>query len=43
VVDSPAGPVFDPNAQFNVVISILGDPIQVPYFTVSIPVEGKPE
>lgn len=43
VVDSPAGPLFDPDAEFTVVLQILGDPVQVPYFTVSIPVEGKPE
>jgi hypothetical protein len=42
VVESPVGPAFDPNAQFEVVLEILSLPIQVPYFTVNIPVEGKP-
>lgn len=42
VVESSVGPAFDPNAHFDVVLSILGLPVQVPYFTISIPVEGKP-
>lgn len=37
------GPPFDPNAHFDVMVSILGQPVQVPYFTVRVPVEGKPE
>jgi hypothetical protein len=36
------GPPFDPNAHFDVMISILGEPVQVPYFIVRVPVEGKP-
>jgi hypothetical protein len=42
VAESQVGPVFDPNAHFRVVLSVLGDQIQVPYFTISVPVEGKP-
>ncbi len=42
LVESQAGPVFDPNAHLTVVLSVLGE-IQMPYFTVSVPVEGKPE
>jgi hypothetical protein len=42
VVEAPAGPVFDPNAHFDVVLSILGEAVQMPYFTISVPVEGKP-
>lgn len=37
------GPPFDPNAHFDVMVSILGQPIQIPYFTIGVPVEGKPE
>jgi len=43
LVEAQAGPVFDPNAHFEVVLSILGQPVQMPYFTISVPVEGKPE
>lgn len=43
LVESPVGPIFDPNAHFDVVLSVLGDQIQIPYFTISVPVEGKPE
>ena len=43
LVESQAGPLFDPNAHFEVVLSVLGEPVQVPYFTISVPVEGKPE
>jgi hypothetical protein len=43
VVESSVGPVFDPDAQFEVVLSILALPVQVPYFTINIPVEGKPD
>jgi hypothetical protein len=43
LVESQAGPLFDSNAHFEVVLSILGDPVQVPYFTIRVPVEGKPE
>jgi hypothetical protein len=43
LVESQAGPLFDPNAHFEVVLSILGQPVQVPYFTIRVPVEGKPE
>jgi hypothetical protein len=43
LVEAPGGPVFDPNARFEVVLSILGEVVQVPYFTVRVPVEGKPE
>jgi hypothetical protein len=42
LVESQAGPVFDPNAHFEVVLSILGQPVQVPYFTIGVAVEGKP-
>jgi hypothetical protein len=42
LVEAQAGPVFDPNAHFEVVLSILGEPVQMPYFTISVPVEGKP-
>ena len=42
LVEAQAGPVFDPNAHFEVVLSILGEPVQVPYFTISVSVEGKP-
>jgi hypothetical protein len=43
VVEAKAGPLFDPDASFVVVLQVLGEAIQVPYFTVSVPVEGKPE
>jgi hypothetical protein len=43
LVEAPAGPVFDPDAKFEVVLQVLGDVIQTPYFTVRVPVEGKPE
>jgi hypothetical protein len=43
LVESQAGPLFDPDARFEVVLSILGDPVQVPYFIVRVPVQGKPE
>lgn len=43
VEESPVGPAFDPNAHFDVVLSILGLPVQVPYFIVVVPVEGQPE
>jgi hypothetical protein len=43
VVEGGAGPVFDPNAHFDVMLSILGQPIQMAYFTIKIPVEGKPD
>jgi hypothetical protein len=36
------GPPFDPDARFEVFVSILGDPVQVPYFTIPVLVEGKP-
>jgi hypothetical protein len=42
-VEAQAGPVFDPDAKFEVVLQVLGDLVQVPYFTVRVPVEGKPE
>lgn len=42
VVDKRLGPTFDPNAHFEVMLSIQGEPIQVPYFIVRVPVEGKP-
>jgi len=42
LVESQAGPTFDPNAHFEVVLSILGQAVQVPYFTIRVPVEGKP-
>ena len=37
------GPPFDPNAEFHVMLSILGEPVQIPYFTIKVPVEGEPE
>ena len=43
LVEAQAGPVFDPDAKFEVVLQVLGDLVQVPYFTVRVPVEGKPE
>jgi len=43
LVESQAGPIFDPNAHFEVVLSILGQVVQMPYFTIRVPVEGKPE
>ena len=43
LVESQAGPVFDPDAHFEVVLSILGEAVQMPYFTISVPVEGKPD
>lgn len=42
VVEGRVGPVFDPNAHFDVMFSIQGQPVQVPYFTIRVPVEGKP-
>ena len=42
LVEAEAGPTFDPNASFTVVLQVLGEAVQVPYFTVSVPVEGKP-
>jgi hypothetical protein len=42
-VESQSGPLFDPNAHFTVVLSVLGEQVQMPYFTISVPVEGKPE
>jgi hypothetical protein len=42
LVDSQSGPAFDPDASFVVVLTVVGAPIQMPYFTVQIPVEGKP-
>jgi hypothetical protein len=41
-VDSQVGPVFDPNAHFDVMVSIVGEPVQIAYFIVKVPVEGKP-
>jgi hypothetical protein len=43
LVESQAGPVFDPDAHFEVVLSVLGEAVQMPYFTISVPVEGKPD
>jgi hypothetical protein len=40
--DATVGPVFDPNATFEVVLAVTGQPIAVPYFVVRIPVEGRP-
>jgi hypothetical protein len=42
VVEGRVGPVFDPNAHFDVMFSILGQPVQMAYFTIRVPVEGKP-
>lgn len=42
LIEPGVGPIFDPDAHFEVVLSVLGDPIQVPYFTIKVPVEGKP-
>jgi hypothetical protein len=42
VVEGRVGPVFDPNAHFDVMFSILGQPVQISYFIVKIPVEGRP-
>jgi hypothetical protein len=43
LVEPRVGPVFDPDAHFEVFLEILGDPIQVPFFIISVPVEGKPD
>jgi hypothetical protein len=43
VVEGVMGPVFDPNAHFDVMLSIIGEPVQMAYFTIRVPVEGKPE
>ena len=42
LVEARAGPIFDPNASFVVILQVLGEAVQMPYFTVSVPVEGKP-
>jgi hypothetical protein len=42
VAEGRVGPAFDPNAHFDVMLSILGQPVQVPYFVIRVPVEGKP-
>jgi hypothetical protein len=42
LIEAGAGPIFDPNAHFEVVLSVLGEVVAVPYFTVRVPVEGKP-
>jgi hypothetical protein len=42
LIEAQAGPIFDPDAHFEVVLSILGQPVAVPYFTIRVPVEGKP-
>jgi hypothetical protein len=43
VVEGPVGPVFDPNAHFDVMLSILGEPVRVPYFITRVPVQGTPQ
>lgn len=43
LVEAQAGPVFDSDAHFEVVLSVLGEQVEVPYFTVKVAVEGKPE
>lgn len=43
LVEAEVGPVFDPDAHFEVILSVLGEPIQVPYFVIRVPVEGRPE
>jgi hypothetical protein len=42
LVEAGAGPIFNPDAKFEVVIEVLGEKVQVPYFTIRVPVEGKP-
>jgi len=42
LVEAKAGPVFDPNASFVAVVQVLGEAVQIPYFTINVPVEGKP-
>jgi hypothetical protein len=42
VIDESRGGTLDPDASFEAVVSILGDPIQIPFFAVRVPVEGKP-
>jgi hypothetical protein len=42
VVQGRLGPVFDPNAHFDVMVSVVGQPVQIAYFIVKVPVEGKP-
>ena len=43
IVDESRAGRFDPNASFEAVVTVLGDPIAVPFFTVRVPVEGKPD
>ncbi len=40
--DVGVGPLFDPDARFEVFLQIMGEPVKIPYFTIRIPVEGKP-
>jgi hypothetical protein len=42
LVDAQVGPAFDPNAQFFAVLLVSGEPVNAPYFTIKVPVEGKP-
>jgi hypothetical protein len=42
LIEPGIGPVFDPDAHFEVVLSVLGEVVAVPYFTVRVPVGGKP-
>jgi hypothetical protein len=42
LIEPGVGPIFDPDAHFEVVLSVLGEPVEVPYFTIRVPVEGKP-
>ena len=42
VVEGQIGPAFDPNAHFDVMFSILGQPVKIAYFIIKIPVEGQP-
>src|SRR3989304_1900620 len=43
LVEASVGPIFDPDASFVVVLQVLGEAVQIPYFTIDVPVEGKPD
>lgn len=41
--DVDVGPVFDPDARFEVTLAAQSEPSWLPYFIVRIPVEGEPK
>lgn len=41
--DTDVGPVFDPDARFEMVLNAQSEPSWMPYFIVRIPVEGRPQ